>query len=776
MTYKNELSINKLNIFFLAIYLGNQRNSYNQELAFKLKFTLGKSSMSRKDLVIENLNNGLQIYKSLYDTVALNNQANMYEPVEQEFTFKLKETDSWKPPLSAKDFQRLLSNLTSIKIKANTGDYTFLKSFRLKTAQKVSKPSEDQQQAAKWIEECSCPPSHTGQFCENCQSGFRREITFGDSFVKCIPCSCNNHSLTCDQSSGKCNCIHQTTGENCESCKEGYYGDALQGTPNDCKKCPCPDGGPCAEFYNHQSKTVEVVCLSCPLGTRGNLCDMCDDGFFESSRSASELVCEKCLCNSNIDENAVANCDHSTGQCLKCIYNTTGFQCDKCLPSYWGNALTDLKCHACECNSLGSDGSECDLDNGQCTCKKNVIGRQCDKCKDTFWNIDSNEGCQECKCNPLGATSLTCDQKTGACECRPGVTGLKCDQCLPNHFAFSAEGCKQCECDLFGSLNLQCNELGQCKCKENIAGDKCNQCAENFYNFTIGCKKCDDCYNLVQDAVNNLRNNIQKLEGSLEKLIPETVSEEASQKHKELQVKLENIKKEIENLHLNFYKQLKPTYKESLKSLEESIQNLNSDLKKLQKPFDSFELKLKELIPLDVKLNKSYSDIGLQITMVSIAEQQLRSQYSLYKEDQEREFEEEDNEDGQNENLRKLKNVARLARDTAEKHDNLAKNLTSNVNSYIAGSGKAINEVSELMLKYDRLQIESDIDYDILSKTSTSLAKDAEQVKVEMDQTAKKINLLKEKLDSFKLSEVDFEKEFKQSSEKLKEFNSIVIF
>ena len=126
-----------------------------------------------------------------------------------------------------------------------------------------------------------------------------------------------------------------------------------------CKKCPCPNDGSCVEIFNHQLKSAELVCLNCAVGTQGNLCELCDDGYFKAGVSVSS-PCLKCTCNGNIDENAIGNCDTSsrTGRCLRCVYNTTGDSCEKCLPNHWGDALSSTKCHACECNRLGTVSAE----------------------------------------------------------------------------------------------------------------------------------------------------------------------------------------------------------------------------------------------------------------------------------------------------------------------------------------------------------------------------------------------------------------------------------
>ena len=110
-----------------------------------------------------------------------------------------------------------------------------------------------------------------------------------------------------------------------------------------------------------------------------------------------------------------------TGECLKCVFNTHGFNCDRCLTGYYGDALATPKgqCQACSCHPRGSIGGAsggvvaCDA-NGQCPCLRNVAGQRCDQCIDGFWNIDSGSGewintyepeCTLCISRPLVLTS-----------------------------------------------------------------------------------------------------------------------------------------------------------------------------------------------------------------------------------------------------------------------------------------------------------------------------------------------------------------------------------
>ncbi len=84
----------------------------------------------------------LKVSRPFYDQAVLaNKQDENSDYVEQVFTIKLRETERlWRPTLSSNDFQKLLSNLSAIRVKAvrapHGGAETFLKDFKLGTAQK----------------------------------------------------------------------------------------------------------------------------------------------------------------------------------------------------------------------------------------------------------------------------------------------------------------------------------------------------------------------------------------------------------------------------------------------------------------------------------------------------------------------------------------------------------------------------------------------------------------------------------------------------------------
>ena len=122
--------------------------------------------------------------------------------------------------------------------------------------------------------------------------------------------------------------------------------------------------------------------------------------------------CRPCDCNGNADPYHSNWCDHRTGQCLKCLGNTAGWKCDRCLDGYYGNPLsgeckgrqllvliiiqvsnefiancTNSKINrlyflsACNCNQFGSSSEKCDPLTGQCPCKEKYVGRTCSRCK-----------------------------------------------------------------------------------------------------------------------------------------------------------------------------------------------------------------------------------------------------------------------------------------------------------------------------------------------------------------------------------------------------------
>ena len=491
-------------------YLGDMRFAYNQYLEFTLRVGEEGARASVLDVVLEG--NGRMVSTPIF---AQTNPVPL--TIDQNYRFRLHEHPNyqWTPRLSSNEFHSMLANLTAIKIRGvyNADGVGFLDNVRLETARLGGGD-----QSASNVELCTCPDGYVGQFCEDCAPGYHRDPPNSGPYARCIPCNCNGHSEVCDVNTGRCICRDNTVGDNCERCAPGYYGYARAGTPDDCQQCPCPNDGECVELLSG-----DVACINCEVGYTGNRCDMCADGYYgdPTGRHGARRPCLSCDCNHNIDPNAVANCNGTTGECLKCIYNTDGWNCDACLPGYYGDALSIPKgnCKACNCHSMGSlstgrdDGViECDA-NGQCPCQVRVEGMMCDMCTEGYWNIDSGTGCERCSCDLVGSHNRTCDINNGQCYCRPYITGKRCNECSPFTYGFAPEGCRECMCFPEGSTTLQCDVAdGQCPCKDSVEGRSCDRCMENKQNITAGCIDCPPCYDLVQDHVNILRRQIKELQ------------------------------------------------------------------------------------------------------------------------------------------------------------------------------------------------------------------------------------------------------------------------
>ncbi|KAM8731402.1 laminin subunit alpha-1 isoform 1-T1 [Acanthopagrus schlegelii] len=339
------------------------------------------------------------------------------------------------------------------------------------------------------VEMCECPWGYSGTSCELCLPGFYRVggVLFGGN---CMQCECYDHATECDINGVCLGCTHNTTGPHCNQCLPGFYGDATEGTADDCRLCPCP----LTEASNSFSPTCvlepsgQVSCDRCQEGYTGTNCERCASGFYGNPQVMGG-TCVHCECHGNVNVSEAGHCDIITGECLRCLGNTAGRQCEVCQPGYYGDAVYAKDCQECGCDDRGTISSVCDVTTGQCSCTENVTGRTCDRCQTGFFGLQSGRGCEVCGCNQSGSLSKSCDEE-GRCQCVEGVAGEKCDRCSHGYYGFDADGCTACTCDHTGG---NCDpETGVCICPAHTEGDSCDRCETGYWGHdpTTGCKPC----------------------------------------------------------------------------------------------------------------------------------------------------------------------------------------------------------------------------------------------------------------------------------------------
>ncbi|KAK7490606.1 hypothetical protein BaRGS_00018209 [Batillaria attramentaria] len=344
--------------------------------------------------------------------------------------------------------------------------------------------------------QCTCIQNVGGRTCDQCRPGFW-------GFPQCRPCQCNGNAETCDPLTGVCiNCRENTAGDFCERCENGYYGDPRVGVRIPCRPCLCP-GGPDSENQHADTcsfdpRTQEVYC-NCRAGYQPPSCDRCIDNYYGNPLAVGG-TCEACICNNNIDPNNPGSCDGSTGECLRCLYNTEGFACEHCVAGYYGDA-TQQGCRQCVCNRIGTDanGGDCDRVSGQCPCLPNVVGIGCAECAPAHWDLASGNGCQACNCDPTGSLSLDCNQ----CACLDGRGGRTCGDCEDFFWGDPNDQCYQ---------SMQCDKrTGQCQCVAGVTGYKCDRCARGTTGELPNCVPCGECFDNWDRIIRDLRDSAKNI-------------------------------------------------------------------------------------------------------------------------------------------------------------------------------------------------------------------------------------------------------------------------
>ena len=82
-------------------------------------------------------------------------------------------------------------------------------------------------------------------------------------------------------------------------------------------------------------------CVGCSLNTTGPQCNRCIPRHFQINVDDIGAGCRSCDCNGNEDPSEPNICNPNTGVCLKCASNTAGEHCEVCAAGYHGDAVND---------------------------------------------------------------------------------------------------------------------------------------------------------------------------------------------------------------------------------------------------------------------------------------------------------------------------------------------------------------------------------------------------------------------------------------------------
>ncbi|XP_028399262.1 laminin subunit gamma-1-like [Dendronephthya gigantea] len=546
--------------------------SYGGYLEFTRKISFVKNGTLQTDLriIIKGPRN-VTIESSLPQLNSTTQGPEVISVKMVEFGWKQYDTNT---AVDRMTFMLVLSKPEKMWISASfftSGNESYQTSFGNLHISSVSNASTAANTMAVDVEQCSCGEAYQGTSCERCARGYHRVNVSGHPFFgQCIPCNCHGHTEDCDPDTGRClDCQHNTTGFNCAVCRDGFYGNARNGTEDDCRKCPCEAPKTTTDLCN-MLPNGSAQCLNCSKGYEKNLeCNRCDLGYF-GWPFLEGGNCSKCECNNNSEI-----CDRESGSCLAyCENNSTGWHCERCENGTYGDA-TKQQCQGCTCDITGSYDVPCDFRTGHCHCKPHVVGFNCSRCEVNSYGF-SDTGCLECHCNEFGSTNLQCND-SGICECKNHTHGDKCDACLDYYYGLPNVTCKECACNATGSNNTVCDHItGACPCKFGVEGRQCDSCKVQHKDFSdTGCERCPPCTRKLQGILDESNDLLMTTKTKADQA---NTSLDYYDRLSQLEKKIEGVK-EMEDKHVNIIRRLEGHRNTSINATILGLEERNAKLK-----------------------------------------------------------------------------------------------------------------------------------------------------------------------------------------------------
>lgn len=89
----------------------------------------------------------------------------------------------------------------------------------------------------------------------------------------------------------------------------------------------------------------------------------------------------------------------------------------------------------------------------------------------------------------------------------------------------------------------QCDRVtGACECREGAAGKHCDECARGFTGVFPGCVQCHPCFQLWDDAVCQVKKDLEHVEHTVKKILESGITPGVSDTRiKELERKLKQV-------------------------------------------------------------------------------------------------------------------------------------------------------------------------------------------------------------------------------------------